>query len=198
MRGMSKNAKNTDEQGKVHAQLKQETEQAAAVPQKAHGRLKEPAAPPASSAAVRKSMQGNKATDTKPELKLRKMLRDMGQVGYRLQWKKCPGRPDVAFPGRRIAIYVNGCFWHRCPKCNLPEPKSNVEYWHTKFANNVARDRRNLEAAREQGWKTVVVWECELKKKQVCYTQDRLYREVAGPKAPDAALARIKKRRRHR
>jgi DNA mismatch endonuclease Vsr len=58
-----------------------------------------------------KAMQGNKGRDTKPELKVRRLLRDLGHPGYRLQWKKAPGKPDIAFPGRRIAIFVNGCFW---------------------------------------------------------------------------------------
>ena len=71
------------------------------------------------SLATRKSMQGNKRRDTKPEIKVRQMLRAMGFTGYRCDWKKAPGRPDVAFVGRKKAIFVMGCFWHRCPACNL-------------------------------------------------------------------------------
>ena len=109
-----------------------------------------------------KSMQSNKRRDTKPELKVRKLLRDAGYPGYRLQWKKVPGRPDIAYPGRKIAIFVNGCFWHRCPKCNLPLPKSNQEFWEAKFKRNVERDQRKIGELEALGWKTFVIWECEL------------------------------------
>ncbi|MDR0513965.1 MAG: very short patch repair endonuclease [Coriobacteriaceae bacterium] len=121
-------------------------------------------APLSQSLAVRKSMQGNKGKDTKPELLVRKMLRDAGFPGYRLQWKKAPGRPDIAYPGRKIAIFVNGCFWHRCPKCKLPVPKSNREYWEEKFKRNVERDARKTRELEGLGWKVFVIWECELKK----------------------------------
>ncbi len=112
---------------------------------------------------VSKSMRSNKRKDTKPELILRKALRDNGMSGYRLQWK-VPGRPDICYPGRKIAIFVNGCFWHRCPKCNLGLPKSNVDFWSTKFERNVARDARNYKTLEEAGWRVVVIWECEIKR----------------------------------
>ncbi|MDO4849523.1 MAG: very short patch repair endonuclease [Coriobacteriia bacterium] len=109
-------------------------------------------------------MQGNKGKDTKPELLVRERLREAGLTGYRLQWK-VPGRPDVAWPGRKVAVFINGCFWHRCPNCNPSTPKKNVEYWDAKFARNVERDRQNLEALRADGWTVHVIWECQLKKK---------------------------------
>ena len=65
------------------------------------------------SAATHKSMQGNKRRDTKPEVLVRRMLREMGFPGYRCDWGKAPGRPDVAFVGRKLAIEIRGCFWHR-------------------------------------------------------------------------------------
>ena len=65
-------------------------------------------------------MQANKSKNTKPELLVRARLREAGYTGYRLHWKKAPGKPDICFPGRRVAIFVNGCFWHRCPHCALP------------------------------------------------------------------------------
>ena len=122
--------------------------------------------PAAKSPAVRKSMQGNKSKDTKPELTVRKLLREAGLPGYRLQWKKAPGRPDIAFPGRKIAIFVNGCFWHRCPKCDLPIPKTNPEYWKEKFQRNVERDRIKVEELEKEGWKVLIIWECELKSEE--------------------------------
>jgi len=115
-------------------------------------------------AITSKIMSSIKAKNTKPELLLRKALWDSEIRGYRLHWKKVAGKPDIAFPGKKIAIFVNGCYWHRCPHCNPSTPKTNVEFWENKFARNVARDtNKNLELV-SQGWKVLTVWECELKK----------------------------------
>jgi DNA mismatch endonuclease (patch repair protein) len=141
------------------------------------------------SPAVHKSMQGNKRANTKPELVMRQRLRDAGLTGYRLQWK-VPGRPDVAWPGKKVAIFVNGCFWHRCPRCNLALPKSHVEYWTQKFARNVERDKRNLNTLHTMGWTTHVVWECQLKKKEIDATFAELLPQLAAelhkPLRPEA------------
>ena len=136
------------------------------------------APPPASSEAVRKSMQGNKRSNTKPELLVRARLREAGLTGYRLQWK-VPGRPDVAWPGKRVCIMVNGCFWHRCPHCKPRLPKSNVEYWVVKFERNVERDERSQAALEAMGWKVHVVWECQLKKKTIDATMAELLPRLA-------------------
>lgn len=120
--------------------------------------------PPASSPASRKTMQANRSKNTKPELELRRLLRDAGYPGYRLHWKRAPGHPDIAYPGRKVAIFVNGCFWHRCPRCNPPVPKSNPEFWNTKFATNQERDTRQTSDLVTAGWTVVTVWECELKR----------------------------------
>lgn len=130
------------------------------------------------SAATRHVMQANKSKDTKPELLVRRGLREAGLPGYRLHWKKCPGRPDVCYPGRKVAIFVNGCFWHRCPHCNLPTPKSNVEFWTAKFERNHARDERNVEALVGDGWTVLVVWECALKRGRVESTMAQVVREI--------------------
>ncbi len=130
-------------------------------------------APAATDYGTHRSMQGNKGKDTKPELLVRERLREAGLTGYRLQWK-VPGRPDVAWPGRKVAVFINGCFWHRCPRCNPSTPKKNTEYWDAKFARNVERDRENLEALRAEGWTVHVLWECQLKKK----TRDATFAEL--------------------
>ena len=127
--------------------------------------------------AVRKSMQGNKRANTKPELILRKALRDEGLTGYRLQWK-VPGHPDISWPGRKVAIFVNGCFWHRCPVCDPPMPKTNVEYWSLKFERNVERDQRKLAQLEEAGWTVHTVWECELKRDRIEATTKLLFAEL--------------------
>ena len=124
-------------------------------------------------------MQGNKRKDTKPELLVRERLRAAGLGGYRLQWK-APGRPDIAWPGKKVCIFVNGCFWHRCPHCNPSTPKKNVEYWTAKFDRNVERDRKNEQALRKDGWRVHTIWECELKKKTLDATMARLLPKLAN------------------
>lgn len=75
-------------------------------------------APIPESEITSKVMSAVRGKDTKPELALRKALKDVGIQGYRLHWKRAPGRPDIAYPGSKVAIFVHGCFWHRCPYCN--------------------------------------------------------------------------------
>lgn len=113
-------------------------------------------------AGTAKSMRSNKRKDTSPELTVRRALRDAGHPGYRLQWK-IPGRPDITYPGKKIAIFVNGCFWHRCPKCNMGMPKHNSEYWTQKFRKNEERDAKNYSELKSAGWTVLVIWECEVK-----------------------------------
>jgi len=110
-----------------------------------------------------KVMSANKAKDTKPEISLRKALWKEGIRGYRLNWKKAPGRPDIAFPGKKIAIFINGCYWHRCPKCDLPLPKSNTQFWKDKFDKNISRDKKKNKELLDLGWDVLVFWECNIK-----------------------------------
>ena len=123
--------------------------------------------PPPSSTGTTKAMRANKGKNTKPEMNLRKCLRSVGLSGYRLSYKKAPGRPDICYPGKRLAIFVHGCFWHRCPKCNLPMPKSNIGYWKEKFRRNKERDQRKRRELEKDGWKVLEVWECQLRKNQI-------------------------------
>ena len=108
-------------------------------------------------------MQANRSKNTGPELAVRAALRAAGLTGYRLHWKKAPGRPDVCFPGRRVAIQINGCFWHRCPHCDPSRPKTHAEFWQEKFDRNVARDIEKTRALEALGWTVITIWECELK-----------------------------------
>lgn len=128
--------------------------------------------PPPTSPAITKSMRGNKPKDTKPEVELRRLLRSAGFGGYRLHWNAA-GRPDIAYPGRRVAIFVNGCFWHRCPHCEPPLPKSNAEFWSEKFRRNQERDQRKKNELERAGWTVLTVWECELRE-----DPSRVLREV--------------------
>ena len=124
--------------------------------------------PPASSEAVRNTMLANRSTDTGPEKAVRRMLREAGHPGYRLHWRidgedgRYICRPDITYPGRKLAIFVHGCFWHRCPKCAPGLPKSNVEYWTEKFERNIARDRAKEDSLVRLGWDVHTIWECEI------------------------------------
>ena len=114
-----------------------------------------------------------RSRDTGPERSLRRLLTDLG-YRYRLQYANAPGRPDVAFPGRRKAIWMHGCFWHRHPGCrNARLPKSRREFWVPKLEGNRRRDLATQREARRQGWRTLVAWECELR------NPERLSRRLA-------------------
>jgi DNA mismatch endonuclease (patch repair protein) len=135
--------------------------------------------PPPTNENVSKSMRSNKGKGTKPELIVRQMLRELGYSGYRLNWKKAPGHPDIAYPGRKVAIFVNGCFWHHCPVCDLPLPKSHADFWREKIERNVQRDEcKNRELA-DAGWTVITIWECEIKKKRDEITE-RLLDSLCG------------------
>lgn len=119
--------------------------------------------PVASSAATYATMSANRSRNTGPELRLRVLLRNAGYPGYRLHWRKAPGHPDVAYPGRRVAIFVNGCFWHRCPHCNPSHPAANYGFWAEKFAATKERDARNVALLEAAGWTVLTIWECVLR-----------------------------------
>lgn len=103
--------------------------------------------------------------NTKPELRFRKALWHAGMKGYRLHYKKAPGKPDIAFPGRKLAIFVHGCYWHRCPHCQPSMPKSHSEFWKEKFRKNVERDERKRKALEDEGWRVLTIWECQIKER---------------------------------
>ena len=98
-----------------------------------------------------------------PELAVRSLVHRMG-FRFRLHREDLPGKPDLVFASRRKVIFVHGCFWHSHRGCKTAHmPKSNLAYWKPKFERNQARDARNIEALRAAGWKSLVVWECEMK-----------------------------------
>ena len=124
--------------------------------------------PQASSEAVHNVMVANRSTNTGPERVVRRMLRQAGHPGYRLHWRiddedgRYICRPDITYPGRKLAIFVHGCFWHRCPRCALELPKSNVDYWSEKFERNVQRDLTKEAALLDLGWEVRTIWECDI------------------------------------
>lgn len=115
------------------------------------------------SESVSKVMSANKNKNTLPEMILRKGLWEIGLRGYRLHHKNLPGKPDISYISKKIALFINGCFWHRCPHCNYPLPKNNKLFWKNKFERNIQRDKIKISHLEKMGWKTLVLWECEIK-----------------------------------
>ena len=108
-------------------------------------------------------MRRVKARDTTPELKVRRALTSLG-VRYRLNRRDLPGSPDIVMAGRRLAIFVHGCFWHGhdCARGSRV-PKANRDYWLVKVARNKARDVAADAALTAEGWRVETIWECDLK-----------------------------------
>lgn len=104
-----------------------------------------------------------RSKDTKPEMLVRRHLHAMG-FRFRLHDSKLPGHPDIVLPKWHTVIFINGCFWHRHEGCKLAStPKSNIEFWESKFKRNVERDKKEQSALADAGWRVIVVWECEAK-----------------------------------
>jgi DNA mismatch endonuclease (patch repair protein) len=118
--------------------------------------------------AVMSKIRGRGNRDT--ELRLATLMRRAGLKGWR-RHLPLPGRPDFAFPREKVAIFVDGCFWHGCPK-HCKRPASNAKFWRAKLAANVRRDSRANAALRRQGWRVMRVWEHDLEKRPAhCLTR---------------------------
>ena len=104
--------------------------------------------------------KGNMST----ELKMVKLFRENNITGWR-RHLPLPGKPDFTFRKEKLTLFVDGCFWHRCPKC-YREPKTNAEFWKNKIENNVKRDLKVTKELKQAGWSVIRLWECELKKPQ--------------------------------
>lgn len=111
-----------------------------------------------------KNMSHIRSKDTSIELKVRKYLFSLG-YRYRVNYKKLPGKPDIVFTKKKIAIFIHGCYWHghNCNSRYAHVSKSNTDYWNTKIQRNQERDKRNIEQLEKDGWKVIVLWECEIK-----------------------------------
>jgi DNA mismatch endonuclease (patch repair protein) len=109
-------------------------------------------------------MRAVKGSDTGPEMTVRRLVHGMG-YRFRLHRKDLPGKPDLVFPKLHKVVFVNGCFWHGhdCAR-GARAPKANAEYWRTKITRNGIRDAANIAALQAKGWRSAVIWECELHK----------------------------------
>ncbi len=121
--------------------------------------------PPASNdSRVSKVMRANKAKGTTLELKVIKKVRRAGFKQFQLNYSKIPSRPDIAFVKQKIAVIVNGCFWHGCKRCIKKSPKTNKKYWSWKIETNRRRDKRDAARLRRLGWRVYRIWEHDVKK----------------------------------
>ncbi|MGE5406454.1 MAG: very short patch repair endonuclease [Methanosarcina sp.] len=103
--------------------------------------------------------------ETKQELLVAKFLYSNG-FRYRKNYKNLPGKPDLALTKLKVVIFVNGCFWHGHQNCKYSKtPSTNIEYWNKKIVENQHRDQRNIESIKELGWRSIILWQCELKNK---------------------------------
>lgn len=109
-------------------------------------------------------MQNVKTKNTAPEIKLRSLLHKNG-FRFRVNRKDLPGKPDIVLPKYRAVIFVHGCFWHGhdCPRGQRPQ--TNADFWNQKIDRNVIRDKSDVSLLESLGWRVLIVWECEIKKK---------------------------------
>ena len=121
-----------------------------------------------------KNMSHIRSTNTKPEETVRKYLFSRG-LRYRKNVRSLPGCPDIVLPKYKTVVFVNGCFWHMHDCGRFVWPSSNKEYWTKKIYRNVERDTENHRILSEQGWKVLVICECQLKKKTASENLENLY-----------------------
>ena len=139
-------------------------------------------------------MSGIRGWNTKPEIIVRKALFSAG-FRFRLHRNDLPGRPDVVLPGRRVVVFVHGCFWHAHRGCRYAKtPASRRAFWEAKLAANLERDTRVIEALLAEGWRVLVVWECATRSAEAREAMPELLRcwidgtEVSGEFCSDSML----------
>ncbi|MGH8541827.1 MAG: very short patch repair endonuclease [Stenotrophobium sp.] len=127
------------------------------------------------------NMAAIRSRDTKPEMIVRKLVYSMG-YRYRLHAKELPGKPDIVLRPRRKVIFVHGCFWHQHSRATCTDsrqPRSRKSYWNKKLRGNVERDQQHVNALKNEGWKVLTIWECELQSNKAL--QRKLIRFLAHP-----------------
>lgn len=125
------------------------------------------------------NMSHIRSTNSKPEEIVRKYLFSKG-LRYRKNVRTLPGKPDIVLPKYKTIVFVNGCFWHRHDCGRFVMPSSNTEYWEKKINGNVERDKTNIALLEEQGWRVIVIWECQLKKRERNDSLLKLYNMITN------------------
>ena len=124
------------------------------------------------------NMSQIKATNTKPELLVRKFLHAQG-FRYKLHDKTLPGKPDIVLPGYKTIIFIHGCFWHGHTNCKYyVVPKTRTQWWLNKINTNKANDAKVIKALKKDGWKVITVWECKLKPAKIEKTLNSLLKKI--------------------
>ncbi len=123
------------------------------------------------------NMSHIRSTNSKPEETVRKYLFSKG-LRYRKNVRTLPGKPDIVLPKYKTVVFVNGCFWHKHDCGKFVMPASNTEYWSKKISGNVERDKTNRLQLEELGWRVLVIWECQLKKKVAQNNLNHLYENI--------------------
>jgi len=111
----------------------------------------------------KRTMRAVKSSKTRPERRLRAYLAGRGISGWKMHPQDAFGNPDFSFQDLKIAIFVDGCFWHACPHCNRPMPETNIYYWSRKIKRNVERDELVTRELINEGWRVIRIWEHQLK-----------------------------------
>jgi DNA mismatch endonuclease (patch repair protein) len=124
-------------------------------------------------------MRAVRSRDTKPEVTVRHILHRAG-FRFRLHSKTLPGKPDIVLSGKRAVVFVHGCFWHQYRRCkNATRPSSNTQYWEAKLNKNISRDKAIKDKLKRQGWRVLVLWECEIRRLKVLPKIERFFRQPA-------------------
>lgn len=123
------------------------------------------------------NMSHIRSTNSQPEEIVRKYLFSKG-LRYRKNARTLPGKPDIVLKKYKTVIFVNGCFWHKHDCGRFVMPKSNTEYWSQKINRNIDRDKANISQLKALGWRVLVIWECQLKKKVADKNLEDLYESI--------------------
>lgn len=124
------------------------------------------------------NMSRIRSRDTKPELLVRKFLHAQG-FRYKLHDKKLPGKPDIVLPKYNTIIFIHGCFWHGHARCKyFKVPQTRTDWWLQKINTNKANDAKAVKALKKEGWKVIVIWECQLKMAKAADTLSTLLKKL--------------------
>jgi DNA mismatch endonuclease (patch repair protein) len=110
----------------------------------------------------KRNMSCIRGKNTEPEIILRKLLFSHGVRGYRIHYN-LPGKPDIVFIKKKVAIFIDGCFWHKCSIC-FQEPETRKDFWMKKISSNVERDKKVNLQLQNEGWRVIRIWEHEIRK----------------------------------
>ena len=130
------------------------------------------------------NMSHIKGADTSIEIKVRRYLFSQG-FRFRKNDSRYPGKPDIVLPKYHTVVFIHGCFWHRHLNCKFAtSPKTNVEYWNSKFQKNIENDALHIKQLQELGWRVIVLWECEINR-DFNQLMEQLVRSILEPHERD-------------